>query len=384
MSGIDDLPKGNGQTIYIALNSLIGIDFSLLCYEDYTIRVKTDPNSIHALLYKEYSDAFMRLSELGYKIIIDSSEIDENTFFFTPCIESYLDMSVKEYHKRLDKNIKGALLMHGINKPDTFSFDILSQDCISLLPFVIKNAVMHGGSSKYLISSEQQLKKLKEFLEKYGLEAFFSKFMVIQKYVETPTEYNTSLRILVSSSGDILYAALKYAEVKEVGSGNFDDNSDMFDYYLLNKNSPYFLGGKTIASNTLAGGNNILLEESGYSELERQILIAHGIDPDNSLVPEEIRLACQEVMKNCGKELGAICGMDFIYDVKTGKWKYLEQHEYPMLHSYAMKYQLPHTPTEFRSDGDVVLDLIARMHSLSMAMKKKENSYYPKQLIQET
>ena len=80
----------------------------------------------------------MRLSELGYKIITDSSAIDENTFFFTPCVESYLDMSVKEYHKRLDKNIRDALLMHGINKPDTFSFDVFLQILQGMQPLFLR------------------------------------------------------------------------------------------------------------------------------------------------------------------------------------------------------------------------------------------------------
>ena len=371
-----DLPKGNGQVVYINLE-LLRIDRDDVIYNshDCTVQLLYSFNSF----YEKCCDVFKKLAELGYRVILDEDSIDEETFFFTPCMPKILEVGRIVYYSNLDEKILFALEKQEITKPTTISFfDYFSSKQSLQPPFVIKDKEKHGGARKILISDSVQDVIFKEFLAGVSDEKKLFSNMVIQEYVETPTKYNTSLRVLVSSCGEVMYAALKYAKPEEVESGNFDNN-DQLGYWLLNKSSSYFLGGMTIVSNTLAGGNNILLGENGYSDEEKRILIAHGIDPDNCLVPEKIRLACQEVMKNCGKELGAICGMDFIYDVKTGKWKYLEEHEFPMLQSYVLKYRLPYDKDFcMLRFGFMELDLIARMHSLSMTMKKKRSDLHQK------
>lgn len=163
-----------------------------------------------------------------------------------------------------------------------------------------------------------------------------------------------------------------------MGRDSYLSDNDWFYRIFLNESSPYFLGGETIGSNTFDGLNGVLLGSSDYSKAERQILIAHGIDPKNCKVPEEIRLACQEVMKDWGKELGAICAMDFIYDVKTKKWKYLNNTRFPGLEPYASKYRIPFYRTGYNCPiaEQRKRDIIARIHSLKLAMEKKQRKVY--------
>lgn len=375
-----ELPRGNGQEVYINL-SLLGIDEELFSYDNYTLRVKTNPLSSHHLLHQIYNDAFALLEKMGYKIIINSDEVNDDTFFFTPCITQKRTTTQKEHYSQLDAKILKCLLKGKIKKPNTVPFlERFSPSYSPQLPIILKNEEKHGGVEKFLIKTPSQLELLKCFFASTGLY-HDCKDMVIQEYIETPTDYNTSLRVLVASQGDIMSASLKYSqpEKRERESGD-----SVIEIYLHDPESPYFLGDESFVSNTLAGGRNILLGENNYSESERKILIAHGIDPDDAIVPESIRVACVEVMKNCSKELGSICGMDFIYDEKNKVWKYLEEHEYPMLHSYAMKYRLSGNTTGFYLDVDKMLDLRARMHSLSIAMNKKRNNIYQRQLIQES
>lgn len=147
----------------------------------------------------------------------------------------------------------------------------------------------------------------------------------------------------------------------------------LFDKYLQDPSSPYFLGSESIVSNTVAGGNSILLGKSGYSELEQEILLAHNIDPNNASVPSDVMKACTKIAINCSREIGAICGLDFIYDDEEKKWKYLEEHEYPMLYSYAEKYGLSYdSNTKDFYTTNQLLDLMVRMHALVLTMQRKQ------------
>lgn len=65
--------------------------------------------------------------------------------------------------------------------------------------------------------------------------------------------------------------------------------------------------------------------------------------------------------------------MDFIYDDEEKKWKYLEEHEYPMFYSYAEKYNLPYDPnSEDFYTTNKLFDLSVRVHALVLTMKKKQ------------
>ena len=76
----------------------------------------------------------------------------------------------------------------------------------------------------------------------------------------------------------------------------------------------------------------------------------------------------------CAHEIGAICGLDFIYNEEQKSWKYLEEHEGPMLYSYAEKYHLPYSyKAEDFYTTHQLLDMEIRLHALVLTMQKKQS-----------
>ena len=187
--------------------------------------------------------------------------------------------------------------------------------------------------------------------------------------IQTPTKYNTSLRVLTSSSGNVLASSLKYSNPVE---NNEEKHYGLFDKYLQDPSSQYFLDSESIISNTVSGGNSILLGKESYKTIEQEILLAHDIDPNNTIVPETVMKSCVNIATKCKREVGAICGMDFIYDEEERAWKYLEEHEYPMLYSYAGKYSLPYdVNTKDFYTTNQLLDMKVRLHALVLTMQNK-------------
>ncbi|MDE6284678.1 MAG: hypothetical protein K2M17_02935 [Bacilli bacterium] len=403
-----ELPQGNGQEIYIDVESLdiqpewINADTQAIVMPDIPIWYRNP-------IYEAYKELFKKLSEMGYKIVTDSRMVNEDTFFFCPCLDKHINSTKEEFCEKKEAKIAMYLSSKGITKPLTISFPPTSFPAdLPPLPFVLKNENSQGGIEKFLIKTPEQLEILKRFYEEinaynrkksieqarkrrwgnfefdengqlknegaikfFDYKKEFHQNMKIQEYVQTPTKYNTSLRVITSSSGDILAASLKYSEP---APSTEEKPGGLFDIYLSAPSSPYFMGGESITSNTVAGGNSILLDKEGYSELEQEILLAHGIDPNNATVPQEVMEASINVAVNCKHEIGAIAGMDFIYDEVAKKWKYLEAHEYPMLYSYAEKYNLPYdAPTNLSAflTTDKLLDVRIRMHALALTMQKK-------------
>lgn len=374
-----EIPNSNNQKVFIDNSSCNFVSFNLvMCY----------------------------LSEKGYDVVIDYNLIDDDTFFFSPCIDKKINNTAALFKLKKSRKINEILYKYDIVPPFTADFDIRLFDFIDL-PFLIKNENQHGGKGKFLIKNLEQIKKFLKFYNEinefdkrkrieeasmyYGVE--FDEFgksasgwtvniidfqknlkdlFVIQEYIKTPTKYNTSLRVLTSVSGDILCSSLKYSDKS---SKIKVDDLDIISSYLLDEYSQFFLGSESAISNTIAGGNSILLEKDNYTEEEKKVLLAHNIDPNNPVLPDNIKQAALEVALKCKQELGAICGMDFIYNEEEKKWYFLEEHEFPMLISYTEKFQLPYDfsskdPIDFYVNCHSA-DIDARLNSLSMYMEKK-------------
>lgn len=148
--------------------------------------------------------------------------------------------------------------------------------------------------------------------------------------------------------------------------------NDILSDYLANPHSPYYLGNSSIISNTVAGGQSILIGKENYSDEEKRILLAHNINPQENKLPSELEEVVTNVAKYCKREIGAICGMDFIYDVQDNNWKFLEEHEYPMLYTYAEKYSLPQNYSNDFYNTQQLLDIQARVQSLNLEMQRKQ------------
>jgi len=405
-----ELPQGNGQEIYIEPEELY-IKPEWINKELYTINMPDIPINQSNPVYESYKEMFKYLYKNGYKVVTDSSTVSDDAFFFTPCLDKHVNNTKEDYSNKKKSKIYDCLTSHGIFEPLSISFPTDSfPEALPPLPLVLKNEESQGGKEKFIIKTPEQLAILKKFYDEINFYAkqkriekakctwscfpnlkfdengisnikgiyinsidykkIFHQSMRIQKFIKTPTAYNTSLRVFTSSSGDILASSLKYAESSKQTESQY---YGLFDTYLSDPTSPYFLDSESIISNTVAGGNSILLGKNSYSELEKNILIAHGINPSNAIVPQDVMKACISVAVNCSREVGAICGMDFIYDEEEKSWKYLEEHEYPMLYSYAEKYNLPYDCNS--KDFYVInqlLDMKVRLHALALTMKKKQ------------
>lgn len=403
-----ELPPGEGQEIYVDPNEIyikpewINHELHCIIYPDIPMH-ESNP------VYEAYKKLFQSLYEKGYKIITDSRMAGSDTFFLTPCFDKHIN-NKEDYISKKKKKIAYCLSSEGLKEPFSLSFPEDSfPEILPTLPFIVKNEKSHGGTEKFIVRTKEQVATLKRFYNEINNYArqksiekvkqqwsgypdlefdelghsnrginiwivdykkIFHQDIRMQQFIKTPTEYNTSLRVLTSSSGDILASSLKYAMPSKNPSGN---HTGLFSQYLSDPSSPYFLNSDSVISNTVAGGNSILLGKDHYSSLEQEILKAHDIDPNNAVVPEDVRKACIKIAMNCSREIGAICGLDFIYDEEEKAWKYLEEHEYPMLYSYAEKYHFPYDPHALDfSTTDQLLDLKARLHALALTMQKKQ------------
>lgn len=398
------IQDGNGQEIYIDPNWLKATDEQ--CGYFYV------PDDVETSGRKDRKEVLSYLLRLGYNVITDSSMVHEDTFFFSPCYDKHINKNVDEYVKKKVEKIHNSLEMTNVHEPFTLRFtDEHFPKMIPNLPFILKNEKEDGGIDKILIKTPEQLKIFKKFYEeiddysfqesiqkakkKYGLgddivfkedgtsnspisiarinyKQRFKTDFLMQEFVETPTEYNTSLRVVASSSGDILCASLKYSKPS---INNSKKGYGLIDRYLSDPDSPFYIGNASIISNTIAGGSSILIGKDSYSNIEREILWDHGIDPDNVIVPKDVAEAAIKIAVNCRREIGAISGMDFIFDGKEKKWKYLEQQEYPMMYTYCEFYNLPYE-TDLK-DYEAFLktqrlaDIDARLRALSLMMMKK-------------
>ena len=397
-----DIPYGNGQTVYIDEDWINGED-----EKDFLLSM---PESMETSAQQVRREMIAYLTNSGYKVITDSSIADDDTFFFSPCWDKHINSNRSEYEIKTNKKIIESLAKGSIKMPFTIEFpDSTFPDQLPSLPFVLKNEHENGGKEKYLIESKEQLDILKKFYEeinaydrkqreervkkqyawynpnlefdeeghsKDGFSLLLPNYkeilhndFVIQKFINTPTKYNTSLRVITSSSGDILCASLKYSESCELPTEN---NDSIFDRYLINPESPYSLNCKSMVSNTIAGGSSILLGKDKYTELEKTILNAHEIDPNNALVPEAVKDTAIRIALNCKREIGSISGMDFIFDDNEKCWKYLEQHQYPMLITYAEAYGLPYyTDPKHFFETNRLVDIDSRLNALSLTINKK-------------
>ncbi len=401
--------EGDGQEIYVE-KSLVKIPDEWVDEDNKRIvfpeRLVGESNPV----YETYKEMFINFYEKGYKVVTDSATVSDEAFFFTPCLDKHINEEREDYAQNKERKIKKELDKAGIEEPLIKRITEEGFTDALPLPFVLKNLAKQGGEEKYLIRTEEQLEILKRFYREINdyakkkaieyakrdypyddepvydenghcdnwlsimfvdYQEYIQQNVIMQKYIKTPTKYNTSLRVMISTSGDVLVASLKYAQ-----GGKEEEKKEKYyemDKYLSDPSSPYYLKSEKVVSNTVAGGNSILLGEDNYTDLEREILEAHGIDPDNAEVPESIYTLVMSIALNCRREIGAICGLDFIYDDENKEWKYLEEHEYPMLYSYAQKHNLPYDEKagDFYTVNELI-DIDARLLALRLTMEKKK------------
>lgn len=341
-----ELPPSRGQSIYLRME-------------------ETDP----AL--------YFRLFNRGYKIVNRISDADKSTIYVTGRRQDTECLSQEEYRLKLDKKICGFLEKKNLEKPSTIKFTY--QDLINYkyrLPFVLKNERQNGGREKFLISTEEDYKNLirtcdylynkmyeyslcfptEDKREQIDYPRYLEECFTVQEFIDTPTKYCTTVRVLTSSSNDVLCSLLKYKEPVEL-----NDNTTFFGDLL---SSRYKLSTKSIVSNTLSGGSNILIGEDIYSPEERRILDKHNIPSEQF---EKVLSASKDIHSVCKSELGIICGFDYIYSQDTNRWYLLEYHSRPMVGEYARRNGI-----KFENGTDSkVAEGRVRATALSLTLKKQ-------------
>lgn len=93
------------------------------------------------------------------------------------------------------------------------------------------------------------------------------------------------------------------------------------------------------------------------------------------IVPAEVLEVASNIAQNANKELGIICGIDFIMDRRDNKWYYLEIQAFPAIEEWAIPRKI--RTKEVRNINDYIklnaLDLEARHEALMLYMNKKMN-----------
>lgn len=340
----DELPKSKGQSIYF--------------------RMETDPRLYVNLLAK------------GYKIVRSIIDADESTIYVTGRRQDYDCQDGYEYRQMVISKIDTSLKEKGIEKPQSIGFNYF--DLVNYkyeLPFVFKNENQNGGKEKFLIATEEDYDNLisacdfllsKKWLLfnflgtndiRYHIDyqEYLSKF-VIQEYIQTPSEYNTTVRLLTTPSNDLLYASLKYNKPEE-----YQDETTLLGLLL---HEIYPLSTKSIVSNTLSGGENILIGEELYLPKERKLLASHNVGTDQF---ESLVSISEQVHQEFQSELGIICGFDYIYDREQNKWFLLEYHSRPMVGDYSKRQGIPYETSDDRLSAE------GRVRATSLALTLKRN-----------
>lgn len=271
------------------------------------------------------------------------------------------------WHTDLEEiaDVRGAV--PEVNIPGVYTFEEF--DRAPHFPVVAKPHMLYGtpwhtsqGEGKFLIENEEQWVRFRAFLvdqslpfpigskwegyqavpntQNLGKNAFY-----FQDFVETPSDRYTSVRVVVTATGHILCSSLLYSDTKmgeeptlQIDSENYwiGPGNEMTDALKL-PNSPVYLGSKAIFSNRSMGGGGIVLNPDSHSKeaspTEMDILRAHGFDPDEPQLPEELARLSTLIAQRFGKKKGIVLGIDWVLG-KDGTWRYLETNVSPGMKTY--------------------------------------------------
>lgn len=332
-----------------------------------------------AKLTKIRQEFISRLEKEGFIITYDKNDEEAVCLIMNDLAVCDYNTDDKEYKKEYDNKIfeaGGDLL----NYPYSLSMEEYFET--PFFPAVFKNESQNAGIDKFLIENVEQLeiikKFYKDFLDKKEYVYTF-KNCIFQQLIQTPTNYKTYMRLLMSASGDVLGASLKYS--KNVESQN--SNQGMFEPYFLNPQSEYYLNCKKMF-NYYSGGENIFFPQPKYSSEKQSILKAHDIDPNNPEIPSEVLEVSSAIAKKCNRQLGIICGIDFIYNEIDRKWYYLELQAFPAIEEWANRKDI-RVKKEGKNIDDYIkyltLELEVRYEALMMYMTKKQEEEKIRKLV---
>ena len=311
-----------------------------------------------------------KLESQGFVVTTDKNDNDPDMVYLimnnTAIIPEGEDIGA--YKKAFDQRMFDAA-GPSINYPYSVSIEEYFEH--PFFPAVFKNESTNAGKDKLLVETPEQLEIFKKFYETYKNKPNYKEQFgcsIFQQLIETPTENKTYMRVLMSASGDVLGASLKYSRP----SMQERPLQGTFEKHLLDPKSPYYLHSSQMF-NYYSGGGNINLGDTRLCYSDKQILIEHGIDPENPEVPAAVMEVASNIARNANRELGIMCGIDFIMDKKDGKWYYLEVQAFPAIEEWAVPRRI--RLKEVRNMKDYIKmnaqDLEARYEALMLYMNKK-------------
>ena len=355
----------NGQVVFIEPSWVTGET----CL--FGIKDKYEYRRIQAKLTKIRKDFIARLESEGFIITYDNNDTKkENVICLIMDQYAVCDKDADEgtFKKAFDKKIieSGG---KKLNYPKSMTMEEFFNN--PFFPAVLKNELMNGGVDKFLIETKEQLEIIKQFYNDYKDDNKLSEvfaFSIFQQFIETPTNFKTYIRLLMSASGECMGSGLKYSK----GVMEQTSQKGIFEKYFCNKDSKYYLNCKGMF-NYYSDCGNISFSQPRYSSEKMSILEAHGIDTKAPQIPSELLEVAASIVTKCNRELGIICGIDFIYNKFDNKWYYLENQAFPAIEEWANERGI--NVVKIKNSDDYVkymaIEVEARYEALMMYMNKK-------------
>lgn len=275
-----------------------------------------------------------RLEKEGFVVTYDKNDIDDDTVCLIMDENSICKdptVPIEIYKKDFDKRMF-ASGGEKLNYPHSVTVEEFFNN--PFFPAVFKNELMNGGIDKFLIETPEQLEIIKKFYNDFSwnpqiMNAF--NLSIFQQLIETPTNHKTYMRVLMSASGDVMGASLKYSRV----SSSKREPEGIFEPFFCDENSEYFLNCSGMF-NYYSEGGNISFSQPRYSFENSRILQEHGIDPSAPTIPDDVLEVASNIATKCNQELGIMSGIDFILNKYDNKWYYLEIQAFPAIEEWAV------------------------------------------------
>lgn len=316
-------------------------------------------------------ELMQKLNDEGFEIITDKYNVPCDAIYLTMNDIATCDENVKDeiWKKEFDKKIFEAG-GEKLNYPKSLKMEEFFEN--PFFPVVLKNEFQNGGKDKFLIETDEQLQIIKNFYYDHINDNNYKKIFdlcIFQHYITTPTNYKTYMRVLMSASGDVMGASLKYSLVRKTVLNELGP----LQKHFCDSSSKYFLDSKQMFG-YYSGGESIFFGLPYYGYEKRKILKAHGIDEENPQVPQDVLEVSKAITQKCNNMLGVMCGIDFIQDETDKKWYYLENQAFPAIDEWAVIKGIK-LPKQRGIEGYLKLLEIekeARYEALTLLMNKRK------------
>lgn len=225
--------NANGQVIFIEPKWVSGDT----CV--FNIHNPIDRAMAKAELSRMRKSFITKLEQQGFIITYDKDDITSDTICFIMDNQAICNDNVDlgEYKKLFDERIF-EVGGDKLNYPRSLSMEEYFEN--PFYPAVFKNESTNGGVDKFLIETPEQVEVIKKFYKDFSqnqkyVDAFGCS--IFQQLIETPTDYKTYMRVMMSASGDLMGASLKYSRAGIQAR----EAEGLFEKYFCDNNSQYFL-----------------------------------------------------------------------------------------------------------------------------------------------